>query len=269
MLVLFGLHLAALATDSDCVLTEEDYPILKRELRELRSQYGRPMMVSSDTPWCENALEAIAKNDPLLGIKVAERSQGQSAREAVAYGLHQAGQECGAVLQPVPGRVGDWELVEVGRCAVPVSPEDRLLTLGYWHTGSWYAPGVSLRWNEQVGEGFSFLVDGAVQLSLSPLTERGPLSWRLMGGFDMAKSSLEGYYIGLRGGLQRMDEPGPTGEVEASVVGQGIMGRRWIWDHTTMQLGVGGMVLVPEGTYTPDRRMTAGPMVELRMGLAR
>jgi hypothetical protein len=269
MLFLFGVSAMA---GVDCHVTEDGYQILRHQLRTIRQTYGRPLLVAGETPQCENALEAVAKNDPLLGIRVVPR-YGESARMDIGHSLDQAGQTCGAVLEAGEGGsdyTGRWVLSEVGPCTPPEDTERRTLTAGYW-----YPTGASLRWNEEIAPGFSLLVDGAMQLTSAPYTrlvstpdreiEMGPLSWRVLGGFDMANHSLDGYFFGMRGGLQRVQKPE---KVEASTVAQAVAGRRWIWSNVALQVGLGGVLLIPEGQEIGQRAMDAGPLVEIRLGLA-
>lgn len=269
MLFLFGVSAMA---GVDCHVTEDGYQILRHQLRTLRQIHGRPLLVAGETPQCENALEAVAKNDPLLGIRVVPR-QGESARMDLGYGLQREGMTCGAVLEAGdggPDHTGRWALSEVGPCTPPEDSDRRTLTAGYW-----YPTGASLRYNEEIAPGFSLLVDGAMQLTSAPYErlvsrpdheiETGPLSWRVMGGFDMANRSLDGYFIGMRGGLQRIQKPE---QAEVSTVAQAVAGRRWIWTNVAFQVGLGGVMLIPEGHEIGRRAMDAGPLVEIRMGLA-
>lgn len=257
--LLFG----ASSAQADCHVTEEDYQLLRKELRDLRQDFGRPLLVAGDAPQCANALEALAKNDPLLGIRVVYAEPG-SARDSLGYTLQSSGAQCGAMLEPA-GAIG-WELVPVGLCDTPPDLDHRVFSFGYWQP-----VGLSARWNEQIAPGFSLLVDGAVQAPSASLLQTAAVSWRLLGGFDMSDDSLRGNFIGLRGGLERtLAKNAPPGTLESTVVAQGVVGRRWIWaNDLALQLGLGGVALIPEGNYTPKRAMSAGPLVEVRLGLAR
>lgn len=265
MLLLFG----ASSAQADCYVTEEDYQILRKELRDMRQDFGRPLLVAGDTPQCAKAIDAIAKNDPLLGIRLVPSEPGM-ANDTLGHALASSGQRCGAVLAPSSGSDwsgSQWELLPIGVCETPPDTDRRVVSLGYWQP-----VGVSARWNEQISPGFALLIDGAMQVPTTSITDPALQSWRVLGGFDISNDSLRGNFIGLRGGVERKlaERKAPPDTMDSSVVAQGVLGRRWIWDNdVALQLGLGGVVLVPEGNYTPGRAMSAGPLFEVRLGLAR
>lgn len=251
---------SASAADS-CRPTEDELYALRAELRAMRRDHGAPVLTAADAPYCADTLRAIAKNDPLLGVRVLDAAPGE-AEGAVEAAIARQDAACGAVLTPGPG--GGGALIPIGACGSRTRPERRVFTASLWALD-----GVSLRWNEAITPGFSLLVDAAIRAPSLPIA--GPdlaadltRSWRVLVGADVSKRDLRGTYFGLRGGVQHVEV---DGEIEASTVAQGALGRRWIGRFGVVQGGVGGRAWMPTGDNIGHRGLSLGPLAELRIGL--
>ncbi len=255
LLFLTSLASPALAQQAQCDLRSEDYVEVRKTLRTLRRSQKGPVVVAGDGAACVDALDAIVKNDPTLGVRLVEAP----AEDAVMHmhqSLSQGAGACGAVLHPSEA---GWSLVQVGECDELEPLQPRMLSVTYWEPR-----GLSFRWNENLlpGAGISILLDGAYQVDDLTLGGLGP-SWRVLTGFDLSEGPLSGPYVGVRGGVRNTTF---TGEEDVDTLIQMVVGRKWIAGTTAIQLGGGVLIRVPMGEGIQDEVVL--PSLELRFGVA-
>jgi hypothetical protein len=255
------LHLAVASTASanpnDCELSESDYFTLREEIRDLRRSQGSTIGIAAEGSGCQQALDAVVRNGPFLGVRRIEADQpGDRYQE-----------QCVAVVRPGPD---GYQVDPVGSCQADSSGVTRIISVGYW-----MPLGASVRLNQDMGRGVSSVVDlgwQAPDLGVNPfdlgsnLPPSGDSSKvRGMLGFDLARNGLMGSYIGFRGGVE-YTTPAPTiGPVNAtSGLVSFVLGHKWVGDGIAAQVGGGVLAAIPLGNG-PEPEVLY-PTVELRLG---
>lgn len=245
----------------DCSLTEEDYAELRRDLRELRREAGRPIGVAAEGERCEKAILDLMRNDPFLPVELVP-----SSTLEVALSNHP--DRCGAILSP-PADGSGYTLAPVGACDGMVQAGSRSsFTLAY------VTPvGASARVNKHIGAGMSLLFDVAVGMNqvedahATPDEILAENMFRGLTGFDFAKQrGLRGAYVGLRGGVEGSFVDQGSFDFQQGIV-EFVLGRKWIAAHGFMLQvggGIGAEIPLGEGP-TPE---TLVPVAELRLGKA-
>lgn len=257
----FGLVVsAAVAAPSECALTETDYATLRRELRSLRREAGRPIGVAAEGDRCERAVLDLLRNDPFLPVELVPRSTLEMA-------LSGAPDRCGAIVSPPADGTG-YELQALGACDGVVEAGSRsLFTLAYW------APvGASMRYNKHLGLGISMLFDAAFGVhdaddpTANPDEILAENVVRGLVGFDLAKRpGLRGAYVGLRGGAEGHVADDAL-DLQTGLV-EFVVGRKWIATHgLTLQVAGGIAARIPLGNGPMPEELV--PIAELRVGLA-
>jgi len=251
--MILALVVAAHAAD-DCTFTESDYYQLRQQLQTLHKTAGRSIGVAPVTPACGEALDAVLRNGPFLGVHEIQGTTDDP---------------CVALLEP--GQDGDgWQLAMNGRCeAEPRGPANLV------SVGPWLPYGVSGRYNRDIGGGLSLLADfgwAPPRLWQDPFDfashgndNARSSSMRFLVGMDMTERGLRGTYFGFRGGIETAT---PLHQVipkygAVSFVG----GRKWISDGLALQMGGGMLCEIPMG-YGGPRPSLLTPVVELRAGVA-
>ncbi|MEQ1567833.1 MAG: hypothetical protein ABMA64_19490 [Myxococcota bacterium] len=259
----------------DCSFEEADYYTLRDRLREMAQVEGRTVAVAAAGPRCQSAIDAVVSNDPFLRV----------ARVSGPTPDH----PCVAVVAPSPA---GWDLELEGTCrsdpdtrevATAVGNSAQTAQLRSVKTrrdhmvsiGAWLPYGVTGRWNQDVGKGFSVLADFGwhpPRLWSDPFdlpqgtgpANRTTSSMRAMLGVDLTQDGLVGTYFGVRSGVEGSTpaEGGPTPQLGlVSFVG----GHKWSWDnHSALQLGGGVLAEMPLG-HGPLPTILS-PVAELRLG---
>jgi len=258
----FGLVVpAAIAAPSDCSFTEEDYATLRRDLRELRREAGRPIGVAAEGSRCEKAILDLMRNDPFLPVELVPSS-------TLEIALTNNPDRCGAIVSP-PADGSGYSFDPIGACDGRVEAGSRSsFTLAY------VAPvGGSVRLSKHVGAGVSLLFDVAVGLQEGTDAHATPDEilaqnvFRGLTGFDFAKQrGLKGAYAGLRGGVEGQFPEQGSFDFQTGIV-EFVVGRKWISASGFMfQVGGGIGADIPLGLGpTPE---TLVPVAELRVGKA-
>jgi hypothetical protein len=251
--MLLNLALAsAYAEDLDCRLSESDYYDLRKELIELRRGEGSSIGVIAEGKQCEMALDAVLRNGPFIGVQRVEQAKSDS---------------CTAVLRPAPG---GYSLATFGDCRDPsMAGPSRMVSVGWW-----LPFGVSARWNEEIGAGFSAVVDMGWQLPAqntpfdlsANAAPTGPATTlRPMVGFDLAPLEFSGSYLGFRTGFEipLIMDADPF-DPELGLVSF-LAGHKWMANGFALQAGAGGVAELPMNDTGP-RMATVYPALELRVG---
>jgi hypothetical protein len=248
---------SAYAEDLDCRLSESDYYDLRKELIELRRGEGSSIGVIAEGKQCEMALDTVLRNGPFIGVQRKELSGVESATSDT----------CTAVLRPAPD---GYSLATFGDCRDPaMGGPSRMVSVGWW-----LPYGVSARWNEELGLGFSAVVDMGWQLpsqnspfDLSANTApTGPATTlRPMLGFDLAPREFSGSYLGFRTGFEvpLIMDSDPFDPALGLV--SFLAGRKWMANGFALQAGAGGVAEIPMADVGP-RFAVVYPTVELRVG---
>jgi hypothetical protein len=241
MFLHLGWVLTASAEDRDCQLSTQDYYDRRRELRGLRRGEGESIGVAAEGEQCERALDDVIRNGPFLGVHRVEPG---------------ATDQCTAVLRPGSYDRG-YTLTQVGDCRSDASGPSRMVTPWLPFAGAGddgQGVGVSGRWNEDLGRGFSGLVDvafgtpslGDEPIDGTPIVVTDAPLLRALGGVDLAREGLRGGYFGVRGGA--------------------VMGHKWVGNGLSAQIGGGLTTEIPIG-LGPSPAWTS-PVLEARVGLA-
>lgn len=249
--MLLHLALTASAAEPDCSLGEADYYELRDELRALRRGEGESIGIMAEGPACTQALDDVLRNGPFLGVHRVEDAPAED--------------QCVAVVRP---GAGGYSVATFGKCRADTSGPTRMVSAAWW-----LPYGGTVRWNEDFGHGVSLLVDGGVQGVLggedpfdlgSIGTPRETSSVRGMVGIDFAKGSLDGAYVGARGGVEAgLTTDGPIAE---TALVSFVIGHKWISNGFGAQIGGGVVTEMPLGQG--PREGVIGPVAELRIGFA-
>lgn len=255
----------------DCSMSGDDYTELREALVSLRQMEGHSIGVAARGHQCSLALDTLIRNGPFLGVHRVTPGETD---------------QCTAVLGPGPG---GFALSTIGDCSGPHAEAhtdelyfNRVVSLAWW-----YPYGASVRWNEDLGDGFSLLLDIAWQLpepgtrpDLSDDIEAGNRSTLTLGmretamrglaGFDLSRDDLRGSFVGFRAGVEsKLTDKGPESLLDPNTgIVSFLFGHKWISEsHFALQLAAGAAAEIPMRDVGPrPERLT--PVIELRGGLA-
>ncbi|MEQ1568853.1 MAG: hypothetical protein ABMA64_24660 [Myxococcota bacterium] len=247
----------------DCAISADDVAVVRDRIAELRRIEGASIGVAAVGPRCQQGLDLALRTGPFLGVY---RSQAPISHDA----------PCVAVLKP---GVSGWELDPAGQCRGAVKMDGEIASTGASRVTSvgWWLPyGGTVRVQQDLGEGWSALVDVAwhppklwdVEYDRRYLGPDSDFtsSFRWLFGVDVGAGSLDGGYLGARAGFEAATPAGGMRPNEGIV--QAVLGQRWIGpDRGVIQLGGGVQAALPIGARD-EGPVVITPQVELRLGTA-
>ncbi|MEZ4241070.1 MAG: hypothetical protein R3F59_33895 [Myxococcota bacterium] len=254
--MLLQLALASTASAApDCQLSESDYYALREEIRDVRRGEGTSIGIAAEGARCQQALDAVIRNGPFLGVRRVE--------DDVEGPYHE---QCIAVVRPGPD---GYRVDRTGSCHdTGGSSPSRFVSVGYW-----MPLGASVRLNQDLGRGVSSVLDlgwQAPDLGVDPmhLGENLPPGGdsskvRGLAGFDLARNGLMGSYVGFRAGVEYTTPAVSAAHATAGLVSF-VLGHKWIGDSIAAQVGGGVLAVIPVGNGPEPESLY--PAVELRLG---
>lgn len=240
------------AEPSDCSLSEQDYYQLRDDLKRVRHDEGTIIGVAAEGAQCQKALDVVLRNGPFLGVRRVPDDAHPDA--------------CVAIVRPGPD---GFQVSRSGVCMADTAGPTRMVSAGYW-----LPLGASLRWNEHIGSGLSFVADfgwQAPDLGFDPFDLGNSVSvsgntsrMRGLVGLDVARYGIQGMYVGFRGGAEFAT--GVEHQALTKGLAEFVAGHKVINNGVALQFGGGLLAELPVGIGPAPESLY--PVIEVRVGLA-